>query len=106
MSSLATMPNITSFSDCLMINANCLDALEQTAIDGGSWEVSWWLTTLPELSAHRKWAGSERMMRVVAEYREAIRKTKLQSSSRTAATGSGDGAPIEKSARAKKLLGM
>ena len=56
-----------------------LKSKEQTALDNGSWEVSWHLTGLQDRTERSPFAGSHREMAAVASYRKAVKELKLKS---------------------------
>ena len=56
-----------------------LKSKEQTALDNGSWEVSWHLTGLQDRTEKAPFAGSHREMAAVASYRRAVKELKLKS---------------------------
>ena len=94
---------------CMAYITGCMDALEQSAINNGSWSNAWYLTLMPELEKQRKWAGDKKTMRTVAEYRESVAKMQKQSGTAippggqlSGATGSGTALSARAKKRAKK----
>lgn len=50
-----------------------MKAKKQTALDGGSWDVSWHLTGLPDRTERAPFAGSHTEMSAIAAYRKAMK---------------------------------
>ena len=67
-----------------------LKSKEQTALDNGSWEVSWHLTGLQDRTERSPFAGSHREMAAVASYRKAVKELKLKSQGDRPQLSSGD----------------
>ena len=78
-----------------------LKSKEQTALDNGSWEVSWHLTGLQDRTERSPFAGSHREMAAVASYRKAVKELKLKSQSDRPHLSSGDEDGDEPSRRAR-----